>query len=145
MKKLEIPVGMEIDLEKSNIVYKPITPTWENFGPIEGYYIDADSRVLPYDDSNSNEHCRNTWPTKEDAEAALALSQLLQWRDKYNEGWKPDYKNGDKKYIICTELLVVKKGFTYNHNSVLSFKEESIRDKFLNDFKDLIEIAKPLI
>lgn len=145
MNKLEIPDGMEIDFEKSNIVYKPIQCTWEDFGVIEGYYIDADSDVLYHESIKSKRHCRNLWPTKEEAEAALALSQLCQWRDKYNKGWKADYKNDDKKYVIFTERCVIKKSLTYNHNIVLSFKEESIRDKFLNDFKDLIEIAKPLI
>lgn len=44
-----------------------------------------------------------------------------------------NYKNEVKKYTYC------------NTARTLSFKTEELRDKFLENFKELIEIAKPLI
>src|SRR5690554_3004764 len=94
--KVQVPEGYEIDQEKSTfeeIVFKPVKskPKWRDLGHVDGWYICSDSKVVRIGYVISEDFNKNTWPSKEEAEAALALSQLCQWRDKYNEGWKPDW------------------------------------------------------
>lgn len=149
--KVQVPEGYEIDQEKSTfeeIVFKPTNtkPKWEDFGKVSGWYINANSTL--HDAANlsvSNDH-RNIWPSKEEAEAALALSQLCQWRDKYNEGWKPDWTDfSEYKYVIVMNRGKIEPGINCTTSKVLAFKSQDILNKFLEDFRDLIEIAKPLL
>lgn len=84
-------------------------------------------------------------PSEELANATVALLKLLFLRDYYNEGWKPNWKdNGDKHCIILYkgEFTTIGYSFTFE---VLHFKTKEIRDKFLEEQKELLEIAKPLL
>ena len=158
-KTIEIiaPEGYEVDKERSSfekIVFRALRDelpkTWEELGKIGGCFIDSNSGVNPicgdgllYTD---DETVRNTWPTKEEAEASIALAMLCQLRDRYNGGWKPDWASGrDLKYCI----FVVGNEMCYCVESkfrhILCFKSVSIRDAFGDNFADLIETAKPLL
>lgn len=149
--KVQVPEGYEIDQEKSTfekIVFKPVDPKpkWEDFGRVYGWYIRSDSTVVSSGSVTPVVHNKNTWPSKEEAEAALALSQLCQWRDKYNEGWKPDWTSPKYKLVIWVSSknnIVI--GTQIFEPHILAFKNAEIRDKFLEDFRDLIEVAKPLL
>ena len=91
------------------------------------------------------EHRINFIKDRETAEAYAVLPQLIRLRDKYNEGWKPDWNNKNIKYTIekfNTDLIV---STTYNSTNLITFKTEETRDRFFEDYKDLIEIAKPLL
>ena len=120
-------------------------PKWEDFGEVVGYYIDDIGNIRCYSGSSFITN-RNIFPTKQDAEACIALSQLLQWRDKYNDGWEPDYTDYNESKFVITffneEIIVTG---TNRYRYVLAFKSAEIRDKFVNDFEDLIEQAKPLL
>ena len=82
---------------------------------------------------------------KEIAEAYAVLPQLIRLRDEYNEGWKPDWEIEYVKYYI----RVYKNKWNLDYHSsahcLLAFKTEETRDRFFEDHKDLIEIAKPLL
>ena len=83
---------------------------------------------------------------KEIAEAYAVLPQLIRLKDEYNGGWKPDWENKDTaKYYIGRIGNDWNIGFSYKYPELLSFKSFEIRDKFLEDHRDLIEIAKPLL
>ncbi len=143
------PEGYEVcpTSTQTEIRFRPIVkskPKWEDFGALTGYWVRADSSIGEVNLSKASVDAKSTWPTKEEAEACLALSQLCQWRDKYNEGWKPAKNHEYKHTIGITGVGGVYKAVTAN-NSVLVFKTAEIRDKFLEDFADLIEIAKPLL
>ena len=75
-----------------------------------------------------------------------ALRKLIILRDYYNEGWQPDWNDSNtEKYCI-----VVHRGYlsVTNYDTlsiVMSFKSCKIRDKFLKEQKELLEIAKPLL
>ena len=87
----------------------------------------------------------NNYPKKENVFCFEALKQLVILRDYYNEGWKPNWKdNGDKHCIILYkgEFTTIGYSFTFE---VLHFKTKEIRDKFLEEQKELLEIAKPLL
>ena len=88
----------------------------------------------------------SVYPTQELADAFEALRRLLFIIDYYNEGWQPDWNDDTiRKYNILTELGKVEKGNNFSANRILSFRTEEIRDKFLEDQKELLEIAKPLL
>ena len=95
------PVGYEIDKENSNfekIVFKKISDnlpkTWEELKNISGYYISSFCGITHSSLVNGGNYTKNIFPTKELANAVLALAQLLQLRDRYN---------GDNKGFIFLE------------------------------------------
>lgn len=153
MKKLEIkiPENYEIDKEKSTfecIVFKEVKKqvSWDDFGEVKGYYISGVGGINSYSHPTSVNANENTWPSKEAAEAALALSQLCQWRNKVNGEWRPDWSEQDKiKYCIGFIGGNTNKFASHTCSYVLAFKSAEIRDKFLEDFRELIEQAKPLL
>lgn len=118
-------------------------PKWEDFGDIMGWYIDKGE--IHYIESRPN--CgKILWPSYKEAEAALALSQLCQWRDKYNEGWKPDWANNrERKHCIIIHKDLPQKDSRFHIRTVLAFKTIDIRNRFLEDFEDLIKVAIPLL
>jgi len=149
--QIEIPEGYEIDKEKStfeNIVFKPIVKSlpkrWEDLEIINGYYINNFCEIKEYHFKPLYTN-KNTLPTKELAEASLALSQLLQLREAYNDGWQPDWTCVDAKYSIINNRNRIDKNEEFCHSRVLTFKTRELKDEFLNNFRDLIEIAKPLL
>ena len=86
-------------------------------------------------------------PNKELADATIALLKLLFLRDYYNEGWQPDWDINKVKYIIKRHgnRHFSNIETSENHPSVLYFKSKEIRDKFLKEQRELLEIAKPLL
>lgn len=147
-----MPEGYEIDRENSTfdeIVFKKVEnklpKSWEDLKIISGYFVSNLSNITYFDgviDSNIN---KNIFPTKEEAKACLALSQLCQLRDFYNDGWKPDYKDDNVKYLLYYWGDTITKSHTTGASNLLIFKTEKLRDKFLENFEDLIKIAKPLL
>ena len=85
-------------------------------------------------------------PNKELADAVVALLKLLFLRDYYNEGWQPDWNNvNQKKYVIYLEKgSFVVREFTIMA-CVLTFESRKIALKFLEEQRELLEIAKPLL
>ena len=151
--KIQVPEGYEIDREKStfeNIVFKragrKLPKKWEDLYEVGGWFVDFHSKVVTSSSMRTGDSVKNRFPTKEEAKACLALAQLCQLRDRYNNGWKPDWKNStETKYIIEINRDYITKTF-YNHTKrILAFKTKNIRDKFLENFRDLIETAKPLL
>lgn len=151
--KIEIPQGYEIDKGKSTfekIVFKKVEnelpKRWEDLGVIRGYYVNAHSELRDFECCTGKDSNKNTFPTKEEAEACIALAQLCQLRDRYNDGWRPDWDDGgEQKYAIKIENNKTVKYILTSTSSVLSFKSVNLRDEFLENFRDLIEIAKPLL
>lgn len=149
--KIEIPKGYEIDKEKStfeNIVFKEVKielpKTWAELEKIKGYWTNSNSLILDTNDPAISIN-KNVFATKEQAEASLALAQLSQLREVYRNGWVPDWKDEDYKYCIyfCHDLI--NKCTNYETSLFLSFQDEETRDLFLENFKDLILTAKPLM
>jgi len=151
--KIQVPEGYEIDRENStfeNIIFRKaerkLPKAWKDLLFVEGWFIDAKCRIIETGMLNTQEYNKNTFPTKEEAEACLALAQLCQLRDRYNEGWKPDWEYEEEvKFNIFYSRNSIVKSTCYMSNTVLVFKTEELRDKFLENFRDLIERAKPLL
>ena len=151
--KIQVPEGYEIDRENStfeNIIFRKterkLSKRWEDLPFVEGWFIDAKCRIIETGRLNTQEYNKNTFPTKEEAEACLALAQLCQLRDRYNDGWKPNWNSkAETKYVIEIFKNNIAKNIYGGRHRILAFKTEELRDKFLENFEDLIEIAKPLL
>lgn len=159
--KITIPEGQEIDWQESTkqekIVFKKkenTTPrSWKEYcnnyvGKV--FYIYKDSTILGGDYTRHGlyaEGDKNTLPTKELAEAFLAMMQLMSLRQAWIGDWEADWNNWDIiKYCISNhrdgDFKILYLGVV---GSPLSFPTEEMAEDFMNCFKDLLEIAKPLI
>ncbi len=89
------------------------------------------------------------YPSQELANAAEALRRLLFLRDYYNEGWQPDLKNKEQRgtaAILDSEgnffvWGILKETETY----ALVFKDRKTAKCFIEEQRELLEIAKPLL
>ena len=127
--------------------------TWKEFCEMypveedgEEWYIDVDSNTsYIYKRARNPKFYRNVLPSLKAAEAHCALMQLHQLRDCYRQGWVPDWKDDIIKYCIVLEYnrCVIYKNLTTCN--FLSFQSMELAKKFLENFKDLIEIAGDLI
>ena len=150
--KIQVPEGYEIDRENSTfekIVFKKtkneLPKSWEDLYEVRGWFVDFNSKVVTSGRMRTADSVKNRFPTEEEAKACVALAQLCQLRDRYNDGWKPDWKVSTMKHCIYFSKDKIKGGCQFDHSRVLVFKHASIRDEFLENFRDLIEIAKPLL
>lgn len=74
-----------------------------------------------------------------------ALGKLIQLRDEYwrlDGDWKPSWKETQPKYAIylCRDNIVCDMIFQVQH--ILVFRTLELRNKFYNNFKDIIAQAK---
>lgn len=86
---------------------------------------------------------KNLCPSKEVAEGILALMQLIQLRDYYNDGWKP----GDDEWaytLYCDHGMWRTHFGGLNCNCLFYFQNEEIATKFGCSFKDLLDKVKYL-
>jgi hypothetical protein len=152
--KIQVPRGYEIDKENSTFekivfkkVEKELPKCWEELGEIKGWYVDSFSDIMPCDKGDTDkDNDKNIFPTIEEAEACITLAQLCQLRDRYNDGWKPNWRTGSEiKYCIIVDENKIVESQYITLNRVLHFKTPELRDEFLENFRDLIETAKPLL
>ena len=90
------------------------------------------------------------------AELLSSFQNLLICRDAYwkiageqmglGEPWKPDWLNTEQdKFVLYTHNNVIcLNRFVLGHN-VLAFPTAEMRDAFLENFKDLVELCKELL
>ena len=162
--KITIPEGQEIDWQESakqeKIVFKKKDTkprTWEeyceqhNTTVTNRYFIDnsAEVRVTGWHPDIPSDMLKNTLPTKELAEAFLAMMQLMSLRQAWIDDWKPNYcVNTASNWCIEYEPNPGVFSIT-NHCKTngggLTFPTREMTKDFMNCFKDLLEIAKPLI
>lgn len=88
---------------------------------------------------------KNIVPSKEAAEAHLALMQLHQLRDCYRKDWVPNWDDATLKYYIMHYGPWYCIGQSRYDVKFLSFQSKDIVEKFLANFKDLIKKAGDLI
>lgn len=105
-------------------------------------FISGQCRILDVSERPRNAHSDvNVMPRKL-CKAFLAYMKLIQLRN----AWVKDCENGDKDgylKIVYTE----ERGFYYVYlgKTGLSFPTSSMAEEFINTFKDLLEVAKPLL
>lgn len=161
--KINVPDGYVIDKENSTFecikfksIVKNLPKTWEEFCKThsrrEGEaWITQESKIDTFNDiiatgySRDPDEDRNLLPNQLYAKAMLALCQLIQLRDYYNDGWMPKWNSNKIKYCIEIGADYIHTFEYKNSPRVLTFKSSTLRDTFLTNFKDLIEVAKPLL
>lgn len=148
--KIDIPEGYEICKEEStleNIVLKKKEEDKrKKLGKVTGYYISPTSSVIELmHNEPANVKNRNLYPTKDLAEASLSISELLQYYFKEYKDYSPDFTDKTEKYIICVIKNIVSIQSTESKNATFVFKDYKTAYNFYNLYKDLFEIAKPLL
>ena len=111
-------------------------------------YIGAGSDIVNHEilGGRAPKTDRNLLSSYKSAEAHIALMQLEILRDCYRDGFKPDWEDSNiVKYTILNEGNKLIKGKAWICSRFLSFQSEELCDKFFDNFKDLIEIAKDKI
>jgi hypothetical protein len=153
MKDLKItaPKGYEIDKDNStfeNIVFKKLNElpkTWEELGRINGFCVCANSDIEWFNKAWLLDGNKNIFKTEEQARASLALAQLSQLRDVYRKEWKPDWEGDNIKWCVFFRGNTINVGSLQNASEFLSFQDKETAELFLENFRDLIEQAKPLM
>ena len=153
--EIEVPDGKKAVWKDNKVVFEDIKfqfpKTWEEFCEQNmikksEYYLDPSSCILElWDDKRDISSDRNVLPTRQAAEAHLALMQLHQLRDCYREGWEPNWNNDCDKYVIVKnrdKYVVFGGNWT---NQFLSFQDRERAEEFLTNFRELIEQAGDLI
>ena len=149
--KIVLPKGWEIDkVEGNEIILKEIKKelpkTWEECAKIiRGVELVSVHGIVSEFESIGIAASSKSFIPKGLGKPMLALMQLLVCREVYRQGWKPDWNDDTEKYCIIVEYNTPTKHIAYNYNKILSFQSEEVRDKFLENFKDLIEETKELI
>jgi hypothetical protein len=124
---------------------KELPKSWEELERIKGFVVENNCYIGSSNTISSITN-RNVFATKEQAEACIALAQLSQLREVYRNGWVPDWKSFEQdKFIIDFMSNEINKSCYNTAETFLSFQDEETRDVFLENFKELIEIAKPLM
>ena len=153
--EIEVPDGKKAVWKDNKVVFEDIKPqlpkTWEEF--CENYpckkdecYIDLSCQIvrLVYEIDRDKDSDKNILPSKQAAEAHLALMQLHQLRDCYRQGWVPALSNNELKFCINQNPDYNITAY-YDTSKFLSFSTYEIAEEFLNNFRDLIEQAGDLI
>lgn len=153
---INIPEGFEIDKKQSTerkIILKKIEDdkvrSWDEYckkvdGNNSFYYDDGTADI--WEGEICKEPNLSEFEDKEDVESLVAFVKLLKLRKDWVGDWKPDWKNvNEAKYLIVVDENEITNGRNYSMSRPLSFPTEEMRDEFLDCFKDLLEIAKPLL
>ena len=134
------------DIKQSD---KDLPKTWKEIGIVKGYYVTRNSYIMPVSNLGgpaSSQNNKNIFRTEEQARASIALAQLSQLMFVYNEGWQPNWKDPyENKRCIAFRENHINILITIKTQCFLAFKTPKIRDKFLENFEDLIWQAKPLL
>lgn len=128
--------------------YKVVFEGFEQKAPVPTF-----EDVLDWLDNNENYQTvfedERTYPSKEICSAFEALRKLIILRDYYNEGWQPDWSKKNKMHFcirVRNNKITTDNNSDINEfNTVLVFIDYTIRDKFLEEQRELLEIAKPLL
>lgn len=155
--KIQIPDNCELIKDGDTYIVREKKQgpprSWEEFcekfpKTIHEHFISGNSEINQVSNSpRYTEYDKNICVSKEEAEAFLSLMQLRQLR----KAWVRDWEQPSSKtyiavitYSINYKEVVVDTG-NYWSNMTLSFPTKEMAKDFLNCFRDLCEIAKPLL
>ena len=140
---IEIPDGQRI----AEIIFEDIPKrikSWDDLEYLLGSYVSSCSTIVYINKTEVAPNNKNIFSTKELAEAALAMAQLSQLRDRYRDGWVPDFKDSTIKYCIYFYDNEPAFGTCMKESSFLCFETKDLAEEFLENFRDLIIKAQPL-
>ena len=151
---IKIPAGQEIDWQESAKQEKIVFKKKENAKPRSWEeYLELNTG---FDGAGIDWNCGGVQTTglhhrgkaivpTHLAQPFIAMMQLMSLRQAWIGDWTPDWKNPDiKKWCIIFECEL-KVSYFYSNSRALSFPTIEMAKDFMDCFKDLLEIAKPLI
>ena len=115
----------------------------ECYGDENKWYVSGDAKVFS-GILSCNQDNRNVVNTKEQAQAILALTQLLVCRDAYRGEWRPDFKNMHNVAVVTLFYNKWEVLYRDGFNEIFSFAKGEQAEAFLENFKNLLEQVKPL-
>ena len=130
---IDIPEGMEIDLENSNLA-KGI--------------VRFKQSIITYKDVEDTlklgKNCKSIIINESNASKLVALSKLMNIAKYYNKDWKPDWNNSDKsKYYIRynTGTYAVDCNYTYNYGNIF-FKNKKDAQAVIDNpnFRSILDV-----
>lgn len=148
--KVNIPEGYEICEEESTfenvVLKKKIDNKREKLGKIQGFYINQLSDIIEttYAEQASSNN-RHLYPTKELAEAGLAISELLQYYFKDFKDYTPDFTDKNSKFFICVIRNMLSVQCTENKNAIFVFPSYKTAYDFYDTHRELFKKAMPLL
>lgn len=116
-----------------------------------GYWVLEDGTVAKSSPKDDLVDCMDNWPTRKMAEAQLAMSQLAWWmrQPEYNGADQDEWCDWSNKYQYKATIKHYKGNADIFPDSTISsylaFKCEKTARRFLEDHRELIEKAKPLL
>lgn len=124
--------------------------TWEGLKEVSGYYVTAHSTIGATRNHekppvSAKAIYSNTFSTKELAKASIAVAMLSQLRDEYNGDWKPDWDSYQESKYTLEYYDHINPSAAFRQRRFLAFKSKELRDKFLDNFRDLIKQARPIL
>nr|DAT67997.1 MAG TPA: hypothetical protein [Caudoviricetes sp.] len=148
--------GYKIDYFSSTpdniVLIKDNGMRWEDLDSIEGYYINGQSEIVEYREQKPSNNARCVFPTYEDAEASLAMAQLLQLRNHYNKGIKFEIGQiyEEKLWYVHFNSLDsveydIQIGSSNRCYSSLTFVNEETARIFVREQSELLYKAKPFL
>ena len=151
VKSLEVLTAIVSALFKEYEKQYELPKTWEEFcerNPLKRgeCVIGSLSNILETNYIGADRHIdedRNYYTSKQEAKAFLALMQLRQLRKAYVKDWEPDLTKACFGIVSSKHGINVSALCTVYRN--LSFPTYDLATQFLTNFKDLLEIAKPLL
>ena len=157
--EIEVPDGKEAVWKDGKVVFEDIKPqlpkTWEEFckqNPVREteYFLNNCCYLIIATEKGGRIRCeetdKNLLPSKQAAEAHLALMQLHQLRDAWREGWLPDWKDErQSKYVIMNLHGIWKTAQHTTTSRFLAFQDKKRADEFYDCFRDFIMKAGDLI
>lgn len=153
-KSLEALTAIVSALFKEYEKQNEFPKTWEEFCdkyPVSNneVVLSHNSVILTFDElpntftERDPDVDRNFCTSLKEAEAFLALMQLRQLRKAYVKDWEPDLTKACFGIVSSKHGINVSALCTVYRN--LSFPTYDLATQFLTNFKDLLEIAKPLL
>ena len=160
--EIEVPDGKKAVWKDNKVIFENIKPqlpkTWEEYVtfhfPVdklpENHYVCAETSIFSCHTTNSDYESvlqtKNILTSDKTIKQHLALMQLHQLRDCYRQGWEPDWKsNYYDKYVIVKNRDKYDTFVNDWTSRFLTFQDRETAEKFLTNFRELIEEAGDLI
>lgn len=130
---------------EAELMEKRLPMSWNELNKVGGFWIDSSSDIEQTDQPvDCIPYNRNLWPTKELAEAALAMSQLCQIRN----AWVDNDKFGTLMFRpVPIHEQQMASTLTNLNSKPLTFPTKEMCQKFISapEINKLLQIAKPLL
>lgn len=145
------PGNYKITLDSSGcynlepLVEKSEVKQWEDLINIDGFLVDRYSTIMLASGFDTMPTVKNTFKTKPQAKASIAIAQLTQLLADFNGDWVADWSSNEyKTAIVNTEEDIRVVGYM-STSSLLTFPSRERAKLFLKHHEALIKEAAPIL